>query len=149
MGWGGVHSVGMEQGVFAAIASFGPFTAAYFMAYEWMKTQASNLLGYDRDSLPLALNLVNGAIGGAAASILTHPMDVVKTRLQVQGISRHEIPFRNGRDAFIRILRSEGPWAFTKGATARIMWLAPNTAITIGIYEALKRIIRYVSGYEV
>ena len=57
MGWGGVHSVGMEQGVFAAIASFGPFTAAYFMAYEWMKTQASNLLGYDRDSLPLALNL--------------------------------------------------------------------------------------------
>ena len=62
-------------------------------------------------------------------------MDVVKTRLQVQGISRHEIPFRNGRDAFIRILRSEGPWAFTKGATARIMWLAPNTAITIGICE--------------
>lgn len=57
-------------------------------------------------------------------------MDVIKTRLQVQN-SMEVGRYKNAIDAFSRILKEEGPRAFTKGIGTRVLWITPGTAITI------------------
>lgn len=78
---------------------------------------------------------MSGFVAGSIAAGVTTPLDVIKTRLQVQSkqatSNMHQFYYKNGIDAFFTILKQEGPSAFGKGMTARILWIAPGTAITI------------------
>jgi len=73
---------------------------------------------------------VSGAISGAAAAAITNPLDVIKTRLQVQ-VKSDPNSYRNSLDCFRRILKEEGIKAFRAGLTARVLWIAPGSAITM------------------
>lgn len=65
-------------------------------------------------------------------------MDVIKTRLQVDGARK----YLNAMDVVKVTLREEGARAFTQGMTARVLWIAPGTAITIALYEQFKNFFR-------
>lgn len=69
-------------------------------------------------------------MAGAIASGITCPMDVIKTRLQVEDTHQKD-RYKNILDAITRIFREEGIRAFGKGMVARILWIAPGTGITI------------------
>lgn len=60
-----------------------PFTAVYFTTYE----SAKRLLGSDDEDEGLTVQLVAGGTAGAGAAALTNPLDVVKTRLQLEGVN--------------------------------------------------------------
>jgi len=81
---------------------------------------------------------------GAISAAVTCPMDVIKTRLQVQ--SNTSTPsserYKHSVDAFLRIMREEGYRAFTKGMGARVLWITPGTAITITAYEEVKKLMQ-------
>jgi len=47
--------------------------------------------------------------------------------------------YRNAFQAIKTIFREEGIKGFKKGIGARIMWIAPGTAITISSYEQCKK----------
>lgn len=59
-----------------------PFTAVHFAVYETAKIF---LRGHEEESL--AVQLVAGGTAGAAAAAVTNPLDVVKTRLQLEGVN--------------------------------------------------------------
>ncbi len=54
-----------------------------------------------------------------------NPIDVVKTRLQTLKKAEGEQQYAGIRDAFQRILQTEGVKAFFKGAMCRVMVIAP------------------------
>jgi solute carrier family 25 aspartate/glutamate transporter 12/13 len=58
-------------------------------------------------------------------------MDVVKTRIQTQANIPNETKYSSVLDAVNRIVKEEGFRAFGKGLTARVLWIAPGTAITM------------------
>lgn len=60
-----------------------PFTAVYFSTYESTK----KLLGKAEEDEGLLVQLVAGGIAGGAAAAVTNPLDVVKTRLQLEGVN--------------------------------------------------------------
>lgn len=60
-----------------------PFTACYFTAYESTK----KALGSAEDEEGLLVEVVAGGIAGGGAAALTNPLDVVKTRLQLEGVN--------------------------------------------------------------
>lgn len=86
--------LGLYRGYGATIASFGPFSALYFMFYERFKgiaqrqvlsTATSSRKPSDPDvPLPLALQILTASAAGSAASLVTNPLDLAKLRLQVQ-----------------------------------------------------------------
>lgn len=83
----------------------------------------------DSESLRLIEQLTGAFLAGSLASAVTNPLDVVKTNMQVYSVSE-------GGQATIagtirHIWKTEGPRAFAKGLNARILWIAPGTAITM------------------
>jgi solute carrier family 25 protein 44 len=75
---------------------------------------------------------LSGSMAGVTIAVLANPLDVIRSRVQVEG--------RTIRDVTTALLREEGPRAFLNGLSARIWMLAPNGAIIISAYELVKRL---------
>jgi hypothetical protein len=81
---------------------------------------------------------VSSLIGASVASVATSPLDLVKTRLQVQGSNPVLFDYDGPLDALRKILRREGPRALFDGVLARVIWLTPRLSIAVPSYEFLK-----------
>jgi len=128
----------LYKGYWAGLATYGPFVGIYFAVYEQCKLLYKRVYSTSHDKeMNFIARLLAGAFSGAFASALTNPLDVIKTRLQVEK-AHQEGAYKNILDAFLRISREEGWRAFTKGIGARILWIAPGTALTISAYEQIK-----------
>lgn len=132
---------GLYRGYGAALATYGPFVGFYFVAFEQCKKISATLLHTPLDQVPFPAQLCNGALAGGFAAAVTCPMDVIKTRMQVQSNTSID-RYRGIVDAARRILQEEGVRAFGKGMVARIIWIAPNTALTIALYEEFKKLLK-------
>eukprot|EP00277_Geminigera_cryophila_P000455 CAMPEP_0179415392 /NCGR_PEP_ID=MMETSP0799-20121207/6207_1 /TAXON_ID=46947 /ORGANISM="Geminigera cryophila, Strain CCMP2564" /LENGTH=360 /DNA_ID=CAMNT_0021188127 /DNA_START=329 /DNA_END=1408 /DNA_ORIENTATION=+ len=116
---------GLMRGYMSGLATYGPFSAIYFLTYERFKTFC---LGYTPE-LRTEHFVAGGFMAGTVAAVATAPIDLIKTRIQV-------CPGYNGVvQSFNRIWREEGVAVFTKGIGARVIWVAPGCAITIAIFE--------------
>ncbi|KAM9600527.1 brain mitochondrial carrier protein 1 isoform 1-T1 [Morphnus guianensis] len=85
--------------------------------------------------------------GGALTAALpagTFPVDLTKTRLQVQGQSAdarfREVRYRGMFHALFRICREEGGRALYSGIAPALLRQASYGTIKIGIYQSLKRL---------
>ena len=140
--WHCASSVFRHEGLRAFYVSYPttlamtvPFTALQFTAYESITKVMHRRSGYD----PLTHCTAGGLAGGIAAAATT-PLDVIKTLLQTRGNSS-EAEIRNARglmDAARIIARREGAKGFFRGMTARVVSMAPSTAICWSAYEVAK-----------
>lgn len=122
--------IGLYRGYFITLSVFAPFSMIYFVVYEKLKAT----FGYTPVSF-----FASAGTAGAVAAALTCPLDVVKTRLQVQSKDSHGVMKYNGVfDAFRSIVKKEGWGAFSKGMVARIAWVAPSTAVNLFLFEYIK-----------
>jgi hypothetical protein len=84
----------------------------------------------------------NVSLAGTAAVLtvqVIHPIDVVKTRLQIQGEAGRQTKQYNGVSGVIRtIATEEGMASFYKGIGAATMREASYTSLRIGLYEPMK-----------
>ena len=147
----------------ATLASYGPFSALYFVFYERLKGAARERLSKhegrvpetgDRDDgdsdLPLPYLVACSASAGAAASWLTSPLDMAKLRLQVQrggaaagsgagadgGIGN--AAYRGMADCLRRAYAAGGVRGLFRGAGARVLHFTPSTCITMTSYETCR-----------
>ncbi|KAL7505444.1 hypothetical protein ACHAXN_002933 [Cyclotella atomus] len=142
---------GIYKGYWATLASFGPFSALYFMFYERFKELAREkhqiTISHHRmedANLPF-LQLVSCSAGaGALASWLTSPLDMAKLRLQVQrgrlaSMSSNEgvnAQYSGMVDCLQKVYRDEfGLRGLFRGAFARVLHVVPATAVTMSCYE--------------
>jgi hypothetical protein len=75
---------------------------------------------------------ISGAGAGSFVAVVSNPLDVIRTRVQVDGIGV--------RETVRTLMREEGWRGFMKGASARLLMLAPNGAIIMSAYELVKRL---------
>lgn len=150
---------GVYKGYAATLASFGPFSALYFVFYERLKAEAEQATRTARGGLlPLPWQVACASSAGAAASILTSPLDLVKLRLQVQrsgtaaaaaaagdagGAGPGQAapwgaPYKGVVHALREIVRLEGALALFRGAGARVAFHAPSTALTLTLFETCR-----------
>jgi hypothetical protein len=90
----------------------------------------------------LLMNGFCGAMGGTAASLLTYPLDILKTRWQVID-SLKENPRRKGIVKDLReIYQKEGIESFYYGLGAKMSRSAIAGGLVIGLYEFFYQIIQ-------
>lgn len=85
-----------------------------------------------------------GCAGGAAVITVSfiHPIDVVKTRLQIAGEAGRATKQYNGVSGVIKaVLADEGAAAFYKGIGAAWMREASYTSLRLGLYEPMKGLV--------
>jgi len=85
-----------------------------------------------------------GAAGVAACTAVSfiHPIDVVKTRLQVSGDAGGRNYNKLGVTGSVRvILKDEGVTAFWKGISAAWLREASYTSLRLGLYDPIKKVM--------
>lgn len=93
----------------------------------------SNRPGQSKDDIGPLKTMIAGSVGGAALWTSIFPADVIKSRMQIQGISASMLSV--GLD----IIRKEGPLALYNGLTPTIFRTIPATAVLFLIYEYSKK----------
>ncbi|KAJ8955558.1 hypothetical protein NQ318_001388 [Aromia moschata] len=83
-----------------------------------------------------------GCTAGSFAALAVNPFDVIKTRLQALTKAEGERSYSGVGNAFVNILRYEGPTAFFKGGACRMIVIAPlfgiaQTVYYLGVAECL------------
>lgn len=156
---------GLYKGYWSTLGSFGPFSAVYFVFYEYFTTllrgwfvPSSGPAGSAYELSPtakFAIALGAGALGNLVASVCTNPLELVKTRLQVQRAvlqrmsagpggaapvapSLYAYHYDGLMDGLSQMARTDGVRALWRGVGARVAYTAPNAALTMGFFELLK-----------
>lgn len=127
------------KGLYAGYRSFLlrdlPFDAIQFCLYEQLR------LGYKmaaKRELNDPENAVIGAFAGALTGAITTPLDVIKTRLMIQGSGNQ---YKGIVDCVKTIVREEGAPALLKGIGPRVMWIGIGGSIFFGVLESTKRLL--------
>ncbi|KAK9943742.1 hypothetical protein M0R45_009340 [Rubus argutus] len=127
------------KGLYAGYGSFLlrdlPFDALQFCIYEQLRIGFKLAARRDLNDPEVAMI---GAFSGAITGAITTPLDVIKTRLMVQG---SENQYRGICDCVRTIMREEGSPAFWKGIGPRVLWIGVGGSIFFGILERTKQIL--------
>ncbi len=94
-------------------------------------------------SLPNAVDtFLSGASAGAAATSLTYPLDLLRTRFAAQGRDRI---YLNLRSSVLDIARTEGFKGFFQGLSPAVGQVVPYMGLFFSIYEVLRPSLADVS----
>lgn len=97
--------------------------------------------------LPAWAYPVSSSHCAAIAAVVTHPIDVVKTRLQVLSLVD---PLGKTQQSALQVAaelwQEEGPRGFSRGLFARVATLSMGTSLSWFVYEMAKRQLRAFSA---
>ncbi len=95
----------------------------------------------DRDAPYFTLiNLCLGATAGFAAAATTYPTDLIRRRMQLQGMSgSHDLPvYTSTWNCITETVRTEGVRGMYKGLVPCFLKVVPSMAIAFTTYEFLR-----------
>lgn len=141
---------GLYAGLTPTLIAMFPYVGVEFMIYETSKIAIEAFLKENSEdgaavALPVIISLGLGALAGAAAQTSAHPLDVVRKRLQVQGINGNPVLYKNTFDCFAGVANKEGLTALYKGLGPACVATIPGTGIAYITYELMKKVLNLSS----
>lgn len=113
---------GIFQGLGATTLRDIPGFSIYFVSYEFLMRQKSDP--------GIAYTLFAGGTAGSLSWILTIPIDVIKTRLQTDGMNGNQSRMYNGLvDCWKQSYKAEGVAFMTRGLSSTLLRAFPMNAI--------------------
>jgi solute carrier family 25 protein 38 len=123
---------GFYKGASACMLRDGPFAGLYYAIYNNTKKQLEPL-----HVQPTSAAMVSGLFAGFIATAATHPLEVVRTKMQVkQKNSNH---YSGIYTSLLRIWSEEGMNGLTKGLAPRLMRKPLANALTFTLYDTFKQ----------
>ncbi|KAK8654958.1 hypothetical protein V6N13_107553 [Hibiscus sabdariffa] len=126
---------GFFRGNFVNVIRVAPSKAIELFACETVKKKLTPEHG-EQPKLPLPASFIAGAAGGVSSTLLTYPLELLKTRLTVNQ------DYKNLLDAVAKIVRAEGPGGLYKGLTPSLIGVVPYAASNYFAYDALRNAYR-------
>ena len=142
--------MGLYQGLIPAVIGSAVSWGGYFFVYEGLKreyAQFSPRADASSKTLTSLENFSLACLAGASMVLLTNPVWLIKTRMQLQmthAAKEHNMkaPYSGLLDAGRTIVREEGFWALYKGAGPALL-LVSHGGVQFVVYEFLKRRFHY------
>lgn len=125
--------VGFYRGLSANIGRAIVLNGTKMACYDEMKSAVADYTNWQKGDT--RTQFVSGIGAGFVMSLAVTPLDVLRTRIMNQPIDRKI--YRGMSDAFVKILRSEGASAFTKGFFAIWGRAAPHSTLQLVIFDKL------------
>nr|CAD7400968.1 unnamed protein product [Timema poppensis] len=113
---------GVFKGLGVTILRDVPAVSSYFLAYELMTRS------YAAPISTLHM-LIAGGLAGTFSWVVTYPVDVIKSRLQADGVGK----YGGLVDCFRKSVRSEGFSFLTRGLTSTVLRAFPTNAATFTV----------------
>ena len=124
----------------------------WFLSFEWMmasEVRRSRLAS--RADVPAWKVALYGGLAGEALWLGSYPLDVVKSKMQTDGLgvrvrpdggrAGQEMRYKTMRDCFAQTWRAEGPRGFWKGIGPTLLRAMPVSACTFATVEFTMRLI--------
>lgn len=133
---------GLYRGLLPTLIAMFPYVGLEFMVYEQLKLVYERRRGEDASVVHM---LLIGALAGSLAQTTCHPLDVIRKRLQLQGVGGRPIQYKSMLDATLKIVRQEGPNALYRGLQPMYVSAVPSAGVSYAVYEATKNVLGVTS----
>ncbi|CAD5222207.1 unnamed protein product [Bursaphelenchus xylophilus] len=124
---------GLYRGIGPTMARDVTFSMIYFPLFAHLDSLAPRKSDGSGDAVFYG-SFISGITAGAVGSFSVTPLDVIKTRIQLISKVPGASTYNGIADAFVKILKEEGPRALFKGAALRMMVMAPLFGIAQTVY---------------
>ena len=132
--------IGFYRGFAASVMVYAPSSSIWWGSYGLFRRKLqeySSLAGLEADKT--ILQATAGATAGIVATLSTNPIDVARTRLQLEareggGVQRTATL----RSMLSALWKEDGPRALMKGVQPRLMATVPSSIMIISVYEFVK-----------
>ncbi|TMW61114.1 hypothetical protein Poli38472_013577 [Pythium oligandrum] len=134
--------IGFWRGNLAACVRIIPHKAILFGCSDLYKEtfrQMDNQYAGPKGSMPSWGAFVSGSMSGFTASILTYPLDLVRTR--VSGNIGQNIRYKGIVNTLVVTVKEEGFRALFRGMGPTLLGSIPYEGIKFGSYDILKRML--------
>ncbi|TMW89930.1 hypothetical protein EJD97_016440 [Solanum chilense] len=133
---------GLFRGNFVNVIRVAPSKAVELFVYDTVNKNLSSKPG-NQSKIPIPASLVAGACAGVSSTLLTYPLELVKTRLTIQrGV------YNGLFDAFVKILKEGGPAELYRGLTPSVIGVIPYAATNYFAYDSLRKAYRKIFKEE-
>ncbi|KAJ0248196.1 Adenine nucleotide transporter BT1 [Hirschfeldia incana] len=127
---------GLFRGNLVNVIRVAPARAVELFVFETVNKKLTPKLGED-SKIPIPASLLAGACAGVSQTLLTYPLELVKTRLTIQrGV------YKGILDAFVKIIREEGPTELYRGLAPSLIGVVPYAATNYFAYDSLRKAYR-------
>ncbi|KAF5788336.1 putative mitochondrial carrier protein [Helianthus annuus] len=124
---------GLFRGNLVNVIRVAPSKAIELFAYDTVKKSLTPKSG-EKSKPRIPESLIAGAAAGISSTICTYPLELLKTRLTVQrGV------YKNLVDAFLKIVKEEGPAELYRGLTPSLIGVVPYAATNYFAYDTLRK----------
>ncbi len=132
--WGGVK--GCYQGFWITALRDTPAFGVYFATYEGLMHFTAESKGIGRKDLGWQFSFYYGGCAGVASWLVNYPVDLVKTRIQLDGGSGKVRQYRSSWDCFMKIWNEGGVRLLYRGLGPCLIRAFANSAFVFVAYEA-------------
>ncbi|GFO18684.1 graves disease carrier protein [Plakobranchus ocellatus] len=146
---------GLYQGIVPTVLGMAPYAGISFCSFEMLKSLAlenfPDTLGTHQEGseglvLILPAKLLCGGLAGAIAQTVSYPLDVVRRKMQLSGMSilteegtTVKIP-RSWRQVLVNVYQEDGiTRGLFRGMSINYLRIMPTVAISFATYESLKQ----------
>ncbi|KAK7757336.1 carrier protein ymc1 [Diatrype stigma] len=113
----------------------------WFLAFEWMMNADAARNRAARADVPSWKVALYGGLAGEALWLASYPFDVVKSKMQTDGLTPRDARYKSMRDCFAQTWREAGFRGFWKGIAPTLLRAMPVSACTFATVEATMRFI--------
>ncbi|XP_011188897.1 ADP,ATP carrier protein [Zeugodacus cucurbitae] len=128
--------IGLYRGFVVSVQGIIMYRGAYFGCYD----TARELMPDPKNS-PLYVNFLIAEAVTTFAGIVSYPFDTVRRRMMMQsGVKAGDRIYKNTAHCWLVIAKTEGPFAFFKGAFSNIL-RGTGGALVLVMYDEIKKLM--------
>ncbi|EJT97303.1 mitochondrial carrier, partial [Dacryopinax primogenitus] len=133
---GGIR--GLYKGLVPTAVGVAPYVGINFAAYELLR----GIITPPEKQTTLR-KLLCGALAGTISQTCTYPLDVLRRKMQVNGMKDNVlgVKYKSATGAVISIVRTEGVVGLYRGLWPNLLKVAPSIATSFFVYESVKEFL--------